>query len=166
MALKLVRHAGTITASTMGDDAAHGVELGKLVRGHAVRVSEFAGNDIFIKVTSIDAQTAVTATNGMYLKGGTTITVVPEGDRPAITGDDGKFFIVQDTAANAGDKILNEDDSGGAIIINAAEEAYFLSAINETAGSDAGKKKSKDTMKSTSKIIEHLVNSDTQRGQL
>ena len=52
----------------MGDDAAHGVELGKLVRGHAVRVSEFAGNDIFIKVTSIDAQTTVTATNGMYLK--------------------------------------------------------------------------------------------------
>ena len=51
MALKLVRHAGTITASTMGDDAAHGVELGKLVRGHAIRVSEFAGNDIFIKVT-------------------------------------------------------------------------------------------------------------------
>ena len=138
MALKLVRHAGTITASTMGDDVAHGVELGKLVRGHAVRVSEFAGNDIFIKVTSIDAQTAVTATNGMYLKGGTTITVVPEGDRPAITGDDGKFFIVQNTAANEGDKILLEDDTGGAIIIDAAEEAYFLSAINETAGSDAG----------------------------
>ena len=122
----------------MGDDAAHGVELGKLVRGHAVRVSEFAGNDIFIKVTSIDAQTAVTATNGMYLKGGTTITVVPEGDRPAITGDDGKFFIVQNTAANEGDKILLEDDTGHAIILNAAEEAYFLSAINETAGSDAG----------------------------
>ena len=138
MALKLVRHAGTITASTMGDDAAHGLELGKLVKGHAIRVSEFAGQDIFIKVTSIDAQTAVTATNGMYLKGSTSITIVPEGDRPSITGDDGKFFIVQDTAANAGDKILNEDDSGGAIIINAAEEAYFLSAINETAGSDAG----------------------------
>ena len=138
MALKLVRHAGTITASTMGDDAANGVELGKLVRGHAVRVNEFAGKDVFIKVTSIDAQTAVTATNGMYLKGGTSITVVPEGDRPAITGDDGKFFIVQDTAANAGDKILNEDDSGGAIIINAAEEAYFLSAINETGGQDGG----------------------------
>ena len=138
MALKLIRHVGTITASTLGDDAAHGLALGKLGNGNAFRVSEFAGNDIFIKVTSIDAQTAVTATNGMYLKGGTTITVVPEGDRPAITGDDGKFFIVQDTAANAGDKILNEDDSGGAIIINAAEEAYFLSAINETAGSDAG----------------------------
>ena len=68
MALKLVRHAGTITASTMGDDAAHGLELGKLVKGHAVRVSEFAGQDIFIKVTGIDAQTAVTSSNGMYVK--------------------------------------------------------------------------------------------------
>ena len=138
MALKLVRHAGTITVSTMGDDAAHGLELGKLVKGHAIRVNEFGGNDIFIKVTSIDLQTAVTATNGMYLKGGTSITVVPEADRPSIIGDDGKFFIVQNTAANEGDKILNEDGNGGAIILNAAEEQYFLSAINETAGSDAG----------------------------
>ena len=136
MALKLVRHAGTITASTMGDDAAHGLELGKLVKGHAIRVSEFAGQDIFIKVTSIDLQTAVTATNGMYLKGGTSITVVPEADRPSIIGDDGKFFIVQNTAANDGDKITLEGDSGGSIIINAAEESYFLSAINETASSD------------------------------
>ena len=136
MALKLVRHAGTITASTMGDDAAHGLELGKLVKGHAIRVSEFAGQDIFIKVTGIDAQTAVTSSNGMYVKGGTTVKVVPEGDRPSIIGDDGKFFIVQNTAANEGDKILLEDDTGGAVIINAAEEAYFLSAINETASSD------------------------------
>ena len=134
MALKLVRHAGTITASTMGDDAAHGLELGKLVRGNAIRVNEFAGQDIFIKVTGIDVQTAVTSSNGMYVKGGTSVTVVPEGDRPAITGDDGKFCIIQNTAANEGDKILLEDDTGGAIIIDAAEEAYFLSAINETAG--------------------------------
>ena len=136
MALKLVRHAGTITVSTMGDDAAHGLELGKLVKGHAIRVSEFAGQDIFIKVTGIDAQTAVTSSNGMYVKGGTSVTVVPEGDRAPILGDDGKFFIVQNTAANEGDKILLEDDTGGAVIINAAEEQYFLSAINETAGSD------------------------------
>ena len=136
MALKLVRHAGTITASTMGDDAAHGLELGKLVKGHAIRVSEFAGQDIFIKVTGIDVQTAVTSSNGMYVKGGTSVTVVPEGDRPSIIGDDGKFFIVQNTAADEGDKILLEDDTGGAVIINAAEEQYFLSAINETAGSD------------------------------
>ena len=138
MALKLIRHVGTITATTLGDDAAHGLALGKLGNGNAFRVNEFGGQDIFIKVTSIDAQTAVTATNGMYLKGGTTITVVPEGDRPAITGDDGKFFIVQNTAANEGDKILLEDDTGGAVIINAAEEQYFLSAINETASSDGG----------------------------
>ena len=136
MALKLIRHVGTITASTLGDDAAHGLELGKLVKGHAIRVNEFGGNDVFIKVTSIDLQTAVTATNGMYLKGGTSINVVPEADRPSIIGDDGKFFIVQNTAANEGDKILLEDDTGGAVIINAAEEAYFISVINETAGSD------------------------------
>ena len=136
MALKLVRHAGTITASTMGDDAAHGLELGKLVRGNAIRVNEFAGQDIFIKVTGIDAQTAVTSSNGMYVKGGTSVTVVPEGDRAPILGDDGKFFIVQNTAADEGDKILLEDDTGGAVIINAAEEAYFISVINETAGSD------------------------------
>ena len=136
MALKLVRHVGTITASTMGDDAAHGLELGKLVRGNAIRVNEFAGQDIFIKVTGIDAQTAVTSSNGMYVKGGTSVTVVPEGDRAPILGDDGKFFIVQNTAADEGDKILLEDDTGGAVIINAAEEQYFLSAINETAGSD------------------------------
>ena len=138
MALKLIRHVGTIATSDLADDTAAGLALGKLGNGNAFRLSEFGGQDVFIKVTSIDAQTAVTATNGMYLKGGTTITVVPEGDRPAITGDDGKFFIVQNTAANEGDKILLEDDTGGAIIINAAEEAYFLSAINETAGSDAG----------------------------
>ena len=138
MALKLIRHVGTITATTLGDDAAHGLALGKLGNGNAFRVNEFGGQDIFIKVTSIDLQTAVTATNGMHVKGGTTVTVVPEADRPSIIGDDGKFFIVQNTAADEGDKILLEDDTGGAIIINAAEEAYFLSAINETAGSDAG----------------------------
>ena len=136
MALKLVRHAGTITASTMGDDAAHSLELGKLAKGHAIRVNEFAGQDIFIKVTGIDVQTAVTSSNGMYVKGGTSVTVVPEGDRSPILGDDGKFFIVQNTAADEGDKILLEDDTGHAIILNAAEEQYFLSAINETAGSD------------------------------
>ena len=136
MALKLVRHAGTIAASTTADDAAHGLELGKLVRGHAIRVSEFAGQDLFIKVTNISTQTAATSSNGMYLKAGTTIIVVPEGDRPSITGDDGKFFVVQDTAANVGDKITLEDDSGGSLILNAAEEQYFISVINETAGSD------------------------------
>ena len=65
---------------------------------------------------------------------------MPEADRPAITGDDGKFFVVQNTAADEGDKILLESGSGttGAIILNAAEEQYFISVINETAGQDAG----------------------------
>ena len=44
------------------------------------------------------------------------------------------FYLA--TAADEGDKILLEDDTGHAIILNAAEEQYFLSAINETAGSD------------------------------
>ena len=149
MALKLVRHAGTITASTMGDDAAHGVELGKLVRGHAVRVSEFAGNDIFIKVTSIDQRTAVTSSNGMYVKGGTTVTVVPEGNRSPIVGSDTGARVALDGTdsdqSDAGDIVILDghlnansvvSDVGGAVLIDAAEENYFISVINETASSD------------------------------
>ena len=149
MALKLVRHAGTITASTMGDDAAHGLELGKLVKGHAVRVNEFAGQDVFIKVTSIDLQTAVTATNGMYLKGGTSITVVPEGDRsPIVGGDTGARVALDGTdsdQSDAGDIVildghLNDNsevsDVWGAVLVDGAEVNYFISVINETASSD------------------------------
>ena len=35
-----------------------------------------------------------------------------------------------------GDKILIEDDTGGASYNDTRREAYFLSAINETASSD------------------------------
>ena len=38
----------------------HGLALGKLGKGHAFRVNEFGGQDIFIKITSIDQRTAVT----------------------------------------------------------------------------------------------------------
>ena len=149
MALKLVRHAGTITASTMGDDAAHGVELGKLVRGHAIRVSEFAGNDIFIKITSIDERTAVTSSNGLYVKGGTTVTVVPEGNRSPIVGSDTGARVALDgtdtDGSDAGDIVILDghlnansvvSDVGGAVLVDAAEENYFISVINETASSD------------------------------
>ena len=146
MALKLVRHAGTSTVSTMGDDAAHGLELWKLVKGHAIRVNEFGGNDIFIKVTSIDLQTAVTSSNGMYLKGGTTVTVVPEGNRsPIVGGDTGARVALDGTdsdGSDAGDLVhLDGTDSdslnaGSGVLLNAAEENYFLSVINETASSD------------------------------
>ena len=75
MALKLVRFIGSIT---LGDDNASGIEIGKLGGGSAFRISEFGGQDIFFKITLNSDRTAVTATNGMYLKASTSITVVPE----------------------------------------------------------------------------------------
>ena len=146
MALKLVRHAGTITVSTMGDDAAHGLELGKLVKGHAIRVSEFAGQDVFVKVTDSDTATAATSSNGIYLRANNTITLVPEGNRsPIVGGDTGARVALDGTdsdGSDAGDLVLlNGTDSDqlnadGGVLLNAAEENYFLSVINETAGSD------------------------------
>ena len=146
MALKLIRFVDTITASTMGDDAAHGVALGKLGNGNAFRVSEFAGQDVFIKITSIDQRTAVTSSNGMYLKGGTTVTVVPEGNRsPIVGGDTGARVALDGTdsdQSDAGDLIhLNGTDSdslnaGSGVLLDSAEENYFISVINETASSD------------------------------
>ena len=66
MALKLERYCGTITTSDTADDTAAGLELGKLSRGSAFRVSEYGGQDVFIKVTLTSDRTAVTSTNGMY----------------------------------------------------------------------------------------------------
>ena len=149
MALKLVRHAGTITVSTMGDDAAHGLELGKLVKGHAIRVNEFAGQDIFIKITSIDQRTAVTSSNGLYVRANNSVTVVPEGNRSPIVGSDTGARVALDgtdsDGSDAGDIVildghLNDNsevsDVGGAVLVDAAEENYFISVINETSGSD------------------------------
>ena len=146
MALKLVRHAGTITASTMGDDAAHGLALGKLGAGNAFRVNEFGGQDIFIKITSIDQRTAVTSSNGLYVRANNTITVVPEGNRSPIVGSDTGARVALDgtdsDGSDAGDLVhLDGTDSdslnaGSGVLLNAAEENYFLSVINETASSD------------------------------
>jgi len=147
MALKLIRHVGTITASTLGDDAAHGLALGKLGNGNAFRVNEFGGNDVFIKVTSIDQRTAVTSSNGLYLRANTSVTIVPEGDRsPIVGGDTGARVALDGTdsdQSDAGDLIhLDGTDSdslnaGSGVLLNAAEENYFISVINETAsGSD------------------------------
>ena len=146
MALKLIRHVGTITASTLGDDAAHGLALGKLGNGNAFRVNEFAGKDVFIKVTSIDQRTTVTSSNGLYLRANNTITVVPEGNRsPIVGGDTGARVALDGTdsdGSDAGDLVhLDGTDSdslnaGSGVLLNAAEENYFLSVINETASSD------------------------------
>ena len=146
MALKLIRHVGTITASTLGDDAAHGLALGKLGNGNAFRLSEFGGQDVFIKVTSIDQRTTVTSSNGLYLRANNTITVVPEGNRsPIVGGDTGARVALDGTdsdGSDAGDLVhLDGTDSdslnaGSGVLLNSAEENYFLSVINETASSD------------------------------
>ena len=146
MALKLIRHVGTITASTLGDDAAHGLALGKLGNGNAFRLSEFGGQDVFIKVTIIDQTTTVTSSNGLYLRANNTITVVPEGNRsPIVGGDTGARVALDGTdsdGSDAGDLVhLDGTDSdslnaGSGVLLNAAEENYFLSVINETASSD------------------------------
>ena len=149
MALKLIRHVGTITASTLGDDAAHGLALGKLGAGNAFRVNEFGGQDIFIKITSIDQRTAVTSSNGLYVRANNTITVVPEGNRSPIVGSDTGARVALDgtdtDSSDAGDIVILDghlnansvvSDVGGAVLIDAAEENYFISVINETASSD------------------------------
>ena len=141
MALKLIRHCGTITASTLGDDAAHGIALGKLGNGNAFRVSEFAGKDVFIKVTSISDSTAVTSSNGLYLRASNTVNIVPEGNRsPIVGGDTGVRVALDGTdtdSSDAGDIVRLEDEaSGGAVLGDAAEENFFISVINETGGQD------------------------------
>ena len=141
MALKLIRHCGTITASTLGDDAAHGIALGKLGNGNAFRVSEFAGKDVFIKVTSISDSTAVTSSNGLYLRASNTVNIVPEGNRSPIVGGDTAVRVALDgtdtDSSDAGDIVRLEDEaSGGAVLVDAAEENFFISVINETGGQD------------------------------
>ena len=144
MAIKLVRHAGTITVSTMGDDAAHSVDCGLLGKGQVIRVSEFGGQDVFVKVTDSDTATAATSSNGIYLKGSSSILVVPEGSRFKNIGGETGGRIVQNTAANDSDPITlegtdeNSLDEHDRILLDGAEVGVTLSAINETAGSDGG----------------------------
>ena len=137
--LKLVRTVGTITASTMGDDAAHSLDCGTLTPFTSLRVSEVGGQDAFVKIT--EAGTAVTSTNGILLKANSTVLLSPD-TRP----DVGEGFVVLDgtdsSSSNAGDTITLEsgNDSTGSTILflNRGENNFTLSAINETAGSDAG----------------------------
>ena len=149
MALKLIRHVGSITASTLGDDAAHGLALGKLGQSNVFRINEFGGQDVFIKITSIDQRTAVTSTNGLYVRANTSITVVPEGNRSPIVGSDTGARVALDgtdtDGSDAGDIVILDghlnanavvSDVGGAVLVDAAEENYFISVINETSGSD------------------------------
>jgi len=79
MAFKLIRRANVVTAANTADDAQHTVDLGKLNPGAAFRVSEFGGQDVFFKITN--EGTAVTSTNGIFLRAGQSVIVVPE-ERP------------------------------------------------------------------------------------
>ena len=151
MALKLIRHCGTIAATDLADDTAAGLALGKLGNGNAFRLNEFGGQDVFIKVTSIDQRTTVTSSNGLYLRANNTITVVPEGNRsPIVGGDTGARVALDGTdsdGSDAGDIVILDghlnansvvSDVGGAVLVDAAEENYFISVINETGGQDGG----------------------------
>jgi hypothetical protein len=77
MAFKLIRRANVVTAANTADDAQHTVDLGKLSGGAAFRVSEFGGQDVFFKITN--EGTAVTSTNGIFLRAGQSVIVVAEG---------------------------------------------------------------------------------------
>ena len=137
--LKLVRTVGTITASTMGDDAAHSLDCGTLTPFTSLRVSEVGGQDAFVKIT--EAGTAVTSSNGVLLKANSSVLLSPDA-RPSV----GEGRVVLDgtdsDSSNAGDTITLEsgNDSTGSTILflNRGENNFTLSAINETAGSDAG----------------------------
>ena len=128
----------------MGDDAAHSLDCGLMGKGQVLRVSEFAGQDVFVKVTDSDTATAVTASNGIYLKASSSILIVPEGSRFKNIGGESGGRVVQDTAANAGDPITlegtdeNSLDEHDRILLDGAEVGVTLSAKNETNGSDAG----------------------------
>ena len=138
MALKLVRFIGSIT---LGDDNASGIEIGKLGGGSVFRISEFGGQDIFFKITLNSDRTAVTATNGMYLKASTSITVVPE---EIIRNGEGKALLdgTDSSSSDAGSFISMEDATdeasnvGNALQYNFGQTSYFISIINETAGSN------------------------------
>ena len=137
--LKLVRTVGTITASTMGDDAAHSLDCGTLTPFTSLRVSEVGGQDTFVKIT--EAGTAVTSTNGILLKANSTVLLSPDS-RP----DVGEGFVVLDgtdsDSSNAGDTITlesgNDTTGSTALFLDRGENNFTLSAINETSGSDAG----------------------------
>ena len=142
MALKLERYCGTITTSDTADDTAAGLELGKLSRGSAFRVSEYGGQDVFIKVTLTSDRTAVTSTNGMYLRASNTVIVVPEG--VMVGSGEGRVVLdgTDSDSSNAGDfLVLDGTDSSSnnatdAVSYNFTNTSYFISVINETDGSD------------------------------
>ena len=137
MAIRLVRHIGII--NTLGDDAAHSLDVGVISPNSARRVTEVGGNDVSVKVT--EGGTAATATNGITLKANSSTLIVPDTKPTMGPGE----VLLNGTdvtgTTDAGERIDLEagvDATGGThLFYDRAETNFTLSAINETSGSDA-----------------------------
>ena len=114
------------------------LDCGLMGKGQALRVNEFGGQDVFIKVTDSDTGTAATSSNGLYLRANTSVIIVPESSRFKNIGGETGGRIVQNTAANDSDPITlegtdeNSLDEHDRILLDGAEVGVTLSAINET----------------------------------
>ena len=136
MAFRLVKHIGII--NTLGDDAAHSLDVGVISPNSAIRVTEVGGNDVSVKIT--EAGTAATATNGFTLKANTSTLITPD-TKPTMGPGEVLLDGTDSDSSNAGDTITLEsgnDTTGNTVLFhNRAESNFTLSAINETSGSDA-----------------------------
>ena len=98
----MLRHVGKIEQA---NDSAASLVVGYLSPGASLRISEFGAQDGFVKVTQ--EGTAVTATNGSYIRANSTITIVPE-ERPksiqviSATSADPVVLTVADRGAGTG----------------------------------------------------------------
>ena len=135
MAFRLVRHIGII--NTLGDDAAHSLDLGVLSPNNAVRVTEVGGNDVSVKIT--EAGTAATATNGFTLKANTSTLLTPDS-KPTMGPGEVLLDGTDSSSSNAGDTITLEsgvDSTGNSVLLfDGGEVEFRLSVINETNGSN------------------------------
>ena len=136
MAIRLVRHIGII--NTLGDDAAHSLDVGVISPNNVLRVTEVGGNDVSVKIT--EAGTAATALNGITLKANSSTLVVPD-TKPTMGPGEVLLDGTDTSSSNAGERIDLEagvDSTGKTVLFyNRAESNFTLSAINETSGSDA-----------------------------
>jgi len=136
MIYKLISTKGEITATTLGDDAAHSLTIGAISPHSYLRVSEIdgAGDGAFVKITA--AGTAVTTTNGTYLPPASAITLVPEGERPSILSDspigleDGLGSIRLEGGGGSGNSVGRFNF----LSYDRGLTGYTISALNSTAG--------------------------------
>ena len=137
MAFRLVKHIGII--NTLGDDAAHSLDVGVISPNSAIRVTEVGGNDVSVKIT--EAGTAATATNGFTLKANTSTLLTPD-TKPTMGPGEVLLDGTDSDSSNAGDTITlesgNDTTGSTALFLDRGENNFTLSAINETSGSDAG----------------------------